>query len=161
MITKIIFFIAFVLVAVFVVSLLKKSKNEILKESIYKKRESIMDPSESAFFFELQKQLPNGYHIFPKMRIADIIETKSGKGYYRKRDKILPKHVDFLVCDSYFKPIVAIELNGSYHNNPNQQEKDFIKKEIFEDAKLPLETINVGVEFNQAIKKIADLLLHN
>src|SRR3989339_112268 len=91
MITKIIFFIVFILLAVFAVSLLKKYDKENRKESIYKKRESVMNKSESAFFFELQKQLPNGYHIFPKMRIADIIETESGKGYYKLRDKILPK----------------------------------------------------------------------
>ena len=154
MIIKIILFTIFVLVAVFAVSLLKKSKNKIKKESIYKKRESVMNKSESAFFFELQKQLPSGYHIFPKMRIADIIETENGKGYYKMRDKILPKHVDFLICDSYFKPIVAIELNGGYHNNPNQQEKDSIKKEIFKSAGLSLETVNVGIDFSQLITKI-------
>jgi hypothetical protein len=145
----------------FILKYFKRNNTAKIKESIYKKRESVMNKSEEAFFFELQKQLPNGYHIFPKMRIADIIETESGKGYYKLRDKILPKHVDFLICDFYFKPIVAIELNGGYHNGPSQQEKDSIKKEIFNDAKLPLKTINVGVEFNKVIKEITTVLLHN
>lgn len=146
-----------VLIAVFVVPLLKKKdvkNNESRKESIYKKRQSVMNRSEEAFFFELQKQLPNGYYIFPKMRIADIIETVSGKDYYLKRNKILPKHVDFLVCDSYFKPVVAIEVNGSSHNRLDRTKRDVLVNEIFKDAQLPLETINVGSNFNESILKI-------
>lgn len=113
-----------------------------------------MNRSESAFFFELQKQLPQGYYIFPKMRIADILETVSGKGYYHMRNGILPKHIDFLVCDPYFKPVVAIEVNGGYHNTSSQQGKDQIKKEILESAGLYFETVNVGSDFNQSITKI-------
>lgn len=153
--TQIIIFFAFVLAAVFIILLLNKS-DDSRKESIYKKRSSVMNRSESAFFFELQKQLPHGYYIFPKMRIADILETVSGKGYYHMRNGILPKHIDFLICDSYFKPIVAIEVNGGYHNNPNQQEKDHIKKKILENAGLSFETVNVGSDFSQSIAKIKE-----
>lgn len=115
-----------------------------------------MNRSESAFFFELQKQLPHGYYIFPKMRIADIIETVSGKGYYHMRNGILPRHIDFLVCDSYFKPIVAIEVNGGYHNNPTQQVKDEAKKEIFKNAGLEFEVVNVGSDFSYSITRIKE-----
>ncbi|MFA5791666.1 MAG: DUF2726 domain-containing protein [Candidatus Paceibacterota bacterium] len=154
MLIPIIFFIVVILIAVFLVPYLKQPRADSRKESIYKKRSSVMNRSESAFFFELQKQLPHGYYIFPKMRIADILETVSGKGYYHMRNGILPKHIDFLVCDSYFKPIVAIEVNGGYHNNPNQQEKDNVKKEIFKSAGLSFETVNVGSDFSQSIAKI-------
>lgn len=150
----IIFFIVVVLIAVFLVPYLKKPRTDTRKESIYKKRQSVMNRSESAFFFELQKQLPNDYYIFPKMRIADILETVSGKDYYLMRNKILPKHIDFLVCDSYFKPVVAIEVNGSYHNSPSQQGKDQSKKQILESAGLSFETVNVGSDFSQSIVKI-------
>lgn len=33
-----------------------------------------MNKTEAALFFELQKQLSHGYHIFPNMRLADIID---------------------------------------------------------------------------------------
>jgi hypothetical protein len=149
-----IFFIVVVLLAIFLIPRLQQPRTDNRKESIYKKRSSVMNRSESAFFFELQKQLPHGYYIFPKMRIADILETVSGKGYYHMRNGILPKHIDFLICDSYFKPVVAIEVNGGYHNTPNQKKKDSIKREIFMSAGLPLETINVGSDFSQSINRI-------
>lgn len=128
-------------------------------KSVYKKRPSVMNKSEEAFFFELKKQLPEGYYIFPKMRIADILETVSGKDYYLLRNKILPKHIDFLICDSYFKPVVAIEVNGGYHNTESQKEKDSIKREIFSNAKLSFETVNVGTDFSESIAKIKESLV--
>lgn len=150
----IISFIVVVLVSVFLIMRFQKIRIDSRKESVYKKRSSVMNRSESAFFFELQKQLPQGYYIFPKMRIADILETVSGKGYYHMRNGILPKHIDFLICDPHFKPVVAIEVNGGYHNNPNQKEKDSIKREIFTKAGLPLETVDVGSDFSYSIAKI-------
>lgn len=124
------------------------------KESVYKKRESVMNGSEKAFFFELQKQLPQGYFIFPKMRIADMIETKNGRGFYFKRNRILPKHVDFLVCDSYFRPKLAIELNGGSHRGNDRVESDRIKKEVFAEVDIPLEVVNVGQDFSESVNKI-------
>lgn len=141
-------------IAIFILPRLKDFKTDNRKESIYKTRTSVMNSSESAFFFELQKQIPQGYYIFPKMRIADILETKNGKDYYHMRNKILPKHIDFLVCDSNFKPIIAIEVNGGYHNSQNQQKKDLEKIDIFKDAGLILETIKVGENFHESIERI-------
>jgi hypothetical protein len=158
MLLSIIFLIAVLSLAVFLIPKLQPTRVDNRKESIYKKRSSVMNRSESAFFFELQKQLPHGYYIFPKMRIADIIETVNGRGYYHMRNSILPKHIDFLICDSYFKPIVAIEVNGGYHNKPNQKEKDLIKKEIFENSGLRFETINVGTNFHEFIRHIKALI---
>ncbi len=158
MIIPIIFLIVVALIAVFLIPKLQEPHVDNRKESIYKKRSSVMNRSESAFFFELQKQLPHGYYIFPKMRIADILETVNGKGYYHMRNSILPKHIDFLICDSYFKPVVAIEVNGGYHNSPIQQEKDTIKGEIFKSAGMYFETVTVGADFSQSIRRMKENL---
>jgi len=113
-----------------------------------------MDKREEAFFFELRKQLPEGYFVFPKMRIADIIETTNGKGYYIHRNEILPKHIDFLICNASFHPILAIELNGSSHGREDRKESDYEKKEIFKSAGLPLEFIEVGTDFPSDVKNL-------
>jgi len=122
-----------------------------------------MNRSEQAFFYELQKQLPNGYHIFPNMRIADFIDAVDGPGFYYRRNRILPKHIDFLVCDHYFRPVVAIEVNGSSHRRPDRIDRDEQVKQIFEDAKLPLEFVNVGTNFAENIARIKtsiDTMVH-
>lgn len=128
---------------------------------MYRKRSSIMNNSERAFFFELHKQLPPGYYVFPNMRIADMIDAISGRGFYYRRNKILPKHIDFLICDSYFKPVVALELNGASHHRPDRIERDELVRKIFEDAKLPLEFVNVGTGFAQVIERISATYLKN
>ena len=120
----------------------------------YKKRYSVMNKSEAAFFFELEKQLPAGYHIFPKMRIADLMDAVDGRGFYFRRNQILPKHVDFVVCDDKFRPMVAIEVNGDSHQRPDRIARDDLVKEIFADAQIPLEMVNVGASFEERTKRI-------
>jgi hypothetical protein len=117
-----------------------------------------MNGSERAFFFELQKQLPQGFYAFPNMRIADMLEAIDGKGFYKRRNEILPKHIDFLICDSYFKPVLALELNGSSHRRIDRIERDGRVKEIFEDAGLHLEFIQVGASFQREIERILAIL---
>lgn len=146
--------IAIVLViAAVIFSLLNEAKDNPSIQQ-YRVRASVMNKSEQAFFYELQRQLPSGYHIFPNMRIADIINAVDGKGFYNRRNKILPKHIDFLVCDRHFKPIVAIEVNGSSHRRPDRVERDGLVKEVFADAKLPLEFVDVGTSFAESIGRI-------
>ena len=122
--------------------------------SRYRTRSSVMNKSERAFFFELQKQLPQGYYIFPNMRIADFIDAVDGSGFYNRRNKILPKHIDFLICDQYFKPIVAVEVNGSSHRRADRVERDELVRKIFADANLPLEFVDVGTNFEQSVSKV-------
>jgi hypothetical protein len=124
------------------------------RTSEYRKRATILNNSERAFFYELKKQLPSGYHVFPNMRIADMIQAVDGKGFYGRRNKILPKHIDFLICDAYFRPVLAIEVNGSSHRRVDRMERDELVRSIFADAKLPLEFIDVGTNFAESINRI-------
>lgn len=117
----------------------------------YRKRNTLLDKREKRFFLELQSQLPNGYYVFPKMRIADILDATEGYGHRYRINKILPKHVDFVICDSEFRPIVAIELNGTSHQRQDRIERDKLVKEIFAVAGMPLEVVNVGTDFSQSI----------
>ncbi len=126
----------------------------------YKKKFRIMNSSESALFFELRRQLPQTYYVFPNIRIADVVDVVNGQGFYKRRYKVLPRHVDFVVCDQDFKPIVVIELNGGYHNRLDQQGKDKEKKAIFEEAQLPLVVLSVGESFVDAVKKIIEDNIH-
>ena len=53
----------------------------------YKKKFRIMNGSESALFFELRKQLPQSYYVFPNMRIADVVDVINGQGFYKRQTK--------------------------------------------------------------------------
>ena len=122
----------------------------------YKLRPSVMNASEAAFFFELKKQLPAGYYIFPKIRVIDFIDPNSKE--YSWRNKIWAKHVDFLVCDTTLKPALAIEVNGGSHNRSERIESDDTKRAIFHHVNLPLEFVNVGTSFADSIARIITAL---
>ncbi len=126
--------------------------------SMYKKRYRLMNNSESSFFHVAKKSLPEGYFIFPKMRIADIIETKNGKGYYKQRNKILPKHVDFVVCDKELRTMCAIEIDGKSHNNPKKIERDELVEYIFESVGIPLVRVQVGGSFEKVCNEMRQYL---
>ncbi len=163
-----IYFIVLVIIIILILIVRKRhEKKNLSNVSIlnnfqikYKAKESIMSRSESAFFLELQKQFSQDYYIFPKIRVADILDIPNGHEYYKMRNLALPRHVDFVVCNKYFKPLVAIELNGESHNKIKQQESDLIKKGIFEDCGLTLETVNVGSNFVSSITEIKNHLIN-
>jgi hypothetical protein len=113
-----------------------------------------MNKCELAFFYELRKQLPDSYHICTNMRIADMMDATAGVGFYKRRNAILPKHVDFLICDAYFRPVVAIEVNGYSHRRPDRVERDKQVKTIFSHAELPLVFVDVGTNFAKSIAEI-------
>ena len=116
----------------------------------YKLRQNFFNKSEEALFFELKKFLPPEYHIFPKVRIIDFIEPTNSD--YKWRNKIWSRHIDFLICDKYFKPIFAIELNGKSHLDPKRADSDNLKKQLFRDVNLPLEIIEVGEDFSSSVQ---------
>ncbi len=120
----------------------------------YRVRSALMTNSEAAFLYELRKQLPQDFYIFPKMRVADVLETQRGFGYERRRNKVLPKHVDFTICDRHFRPVVSIELNGKSHQSLRQQQSDSAKQYAFKSAGFPLEVVEVGAEFSKEIVQI-------
>ncbi len=130
-------------------------KGQTHAEPQYRKRPFVMNQGEAAFFHELRKQLPIEYHIFPKMRIADILETTAhGRDYYIQRNKILPKHVDFLICDAHLHPVMALELNGGSHDRAERAASDTFKVAAFTAAALPLEVVKVGQHFEEQIKSL-------
>src|SRR5262245_9353477 len=99
--------IAVILLAVFIAYIVRSSGSAVsqvppTRIPVFRSIPCVMNRSEAAFYHELRRQLPNGYYIFPKMRIADFISAVDGRGFYQRRNYILPKHIDFLVCDSYF-----------------------------------------------------------
>ncbi len=125
---------------------------------MYQMRYRLMNNSESSFFHLLQKHLPDEFHVFPKMRIADIIKTRNGKGYYKQRNKILPKHVDFVVCNENLKPVCAIEVDGKSHDNPVRQDRDDLVEYIFAAVQLQLKRVKVGSDFEAIAKELAQAL---
>ena len=90
----------------------------------------------------LQQAVGNNDAIFGKVRVADVVEPKSGHGRSARQkafNKISAKHFDFLLCDKEELSVAcAIEMDDGSHNSKRRQDRDKFLKEVFEAAGVPL-----------------------
>ena len=116
----------------------------------YTTRDSLLTRSELKFYRVLVKAVSADWEIFAMVRIADLMRVKKGTRQYRKwLNKILAKHVDFVICDSEnLVPLVAIELDDASHNRPDRIERDKLVNEIFQSAGMPLLRIRTAKDYS-------------
>ncbi len=120
----------------------------------YRLRRSLMNSSEAAFMHELTRTLPAGYQAFPKVRMIDFLEPTKGKGTVGRRNRIWAKHVDLLVCDATFRPVLAIEVNGGSHRAPHRKARDQFVARVYEEVGLLFEEVRVGADFGAECERI-------
>jgi len=132
----------------------KDEKKEVAKMP-YRLRNTVFNGSEQALYVELKKQLGDRYEIFTKVRIIDFVEVPKGSNNYAKwRNKIWAKHVDFLLCDKNFKPVIAVELDGKSHLKESRVKRDEFVKGVYEKVGVRFERVLVGDIFSDSVSKI-------
>lgn len=99
-------------------------------------------------------------YLFPQVALHSIIKlTELGEHYDLDTDlfftrKYLSKSVDFLICSleiresiSYnatshkeylYKPLLAVEIDGSFHKSDDQTARDKVKNAVFDAIGIPL-----------------------
>lgn len=119
----------------------------------YASVEAVLDKWEKEFYFVLKNTLDKrGYEIFPKIRMADFLKVKNVKDnslWWKEQNKILRKHVDFLICDDKnFLPLLVIELDGYSHSKKENAHRDKFKNEALEIAGVPLLRVTIQNVYN-------------
>ena len=111
----------------------------------YRARGKLVTKSELRFYKSLYKAVQDDFEIFAMVRIADLLQVEKGTPNYRKwLNKILAKHVDFVLCDpGSLEPRICIELDDRSHQRPDRIERDAFVDHAFESAGLPLLRIEV------------------
>lgn len=102
----------------------------------------VFTAAEINFLRALDNAMPDGYRVFGKMRIADVILPKKGldrKNWQKGFWQISSKHFDFVVCDSFtLEPVLVIELNDSSHYRKDRISRDRVVGAVCESASLPI-----------------------
>jgi len=146
MTTQIIIFIAFVLIAVFVVSLLKTPKEKAFEKLPYK-RKNIMTEAELNFFRQLEEKYSSQYYIIPQVLLSSIVDVDLPKRFFAYRgyrSKIDKKTIDFVLFDKQnYNPVLAIELDDSSHLRADRQIRDHFIDEILN--KIGVKIIHVKI----------------
>ncbi len=86
---------------------------------------------------------PVGAHVFPKVRVADVVSL-NGLGLTQEQFSYgLKSHFDFLVTDKEYSPLFSVEYDGEWHKRDTAQIKhDAMKGIICDRANHSLLRIN-------------------
>lgn len=119
----------FLLIALIIRFLKSKLKNNVFEDK-YKKRISIMTPTEQSFFRQLQQEYGEKYYIFPQINLDKLLDVEGGKNNYRARNRIAQKSVDFVLADKEtLSTQLIIELDDWTHSLKIRKQRDeFVKK---------------------------------
>jgi len=109
----------------------------------------LLTPAELSFFHVLERLVVPRYRVSSKVRLADLFDVKRLPGHRAALNKIIAKHVDFVVCEpATSKVLVAIELDDRSHEREDRIERDHFVNELFASNGLPLLRIPVEWSYN-------------
>lgn len=106
----------------------------------YEKRRWLFSKAEKSFYLVLRDCVPDGYVLFAKVRLADVLSVASGTTSRQSHvNRIDRKHVDFLLCDQqWLEPRLAIELDDRSHERQERRERDSFLEQASAAAGLKL-----------------------
>lgn len=124
----------------------------------YQARGQLVTKSELRFYKSLQKAVQDDWEIFAMVRIADLLRVEKGEPNRRKwLNKILAKHIDFVLCDpGSLEPICCIELDDPSHNRKDRIERDIFVNDAFASADLPL--LRIATQSSYRSREIRELI---
>lgn len=118
----------------------------------YRLQDSFLTPAEQDFYRVLVPAVAAWAIVFAKVRLGDLFKTVTPdrKEWYRARNRIERKHVDFVLVDrETLQPLLGIELNDRSHQRKERQERDRQVIRTFAAAELPLVGIAVRAGYAQ------------
>ena len=132
------------------------------EQTPYSRRRRLVTRSELAFYRVLRDAVDNEWEIFAMVRIADLLSVPKGTENHRSwLNKILSKHIDFVICDKDSLEVLAgIELDDPTHLKPARMQRDKFVNAAFDDAGLPLLRIPTADEYEASeIRKMLDQVI--
>src|SRR3972149_8571462 len=124
----------------------------------YRKRDYLLTAAERSFHGVLRQVVEDSHHIAWKVRMADLIFIPAGTSdRQRHLNRILSKHLDFVLCDSESSaPLLAIELDDSSHRESRRRQRDSFVDAALSAAGLPL--LRVPARRSYVPRELAELI---
>jgi hypothetical protein len=144
--------IAFIVVCLIAIAFLNlRPRTENAPRSYpYQLRENFLSNAERSFYEVLYRAVGSDYEIFPKVRLADIVQVKPGTETWQSYfNQINQKHVDFLLCTAdTLTPALVIELDDRSHLAPKTKVTDEFRDKVFRAAGLTTLRVPVRAIYN-------------
>ena len=111
----------------------------------------------------MDRNIPSNIEIHCNVRVRDLLEPEVDKKINLdvKNDRTIALwHVDYVLVEKETQKIVlAIELDDSFHNEPDKKKKDAWKDRILKESKVNSIRVPLNDIYNPSIiKKIIDSL---
>jgi very-short-patch-repair endonuclease len=120
----------------------------------FRKRFLLSKPEK--YFYNILREVFTNHTILAKVRLADLVEANRLHPSWRANfNRICSKHIDFVICDAWLSPLLAVELDGSSHKRVDRQHRDELVDRILRDASL--EIVHVRRQnryFHQEVRKL-------
>ncbi len=130
----------------------------------YDLRNSLLTKREMDFYIILKAILAHSsFTIAIKPRIADFIgvafnQKSNPSAFWHYFNQISSKHVDFLICNDFMKPVLAIELDDNSHDRSDRVERDSFVNGLYGIVGLKVFRIN-EYSFNSLQTLLSEFLL--
>lgn len=117
----------------------------------YKREPALFSPAERSFLGVLDQVLGSEYRVFGKVRIADLIKPDNGAGRQAALNRIIARHVDFVVCDpGNLSVIGVVELDDKSHDRDSRRRRDALVDGAFGSAGIPIARFPARMGYNLA-----------
>jgi len=115
----------------------------------YRVRDDFLSPAELSFYHVVTTAAAQRATICPKVGLGDIFFVSRPHENRAAFNRIIQKHVDFLVCEPRtMKPLFGIELDDASHARADRQARDEFVRQVFAAASLPLLRFPVQRSYN-------------
>ncbi len=106
----------------------------------YTRRHYLLSQAEREFFAVLDDVTPPDWHIFPQVRLANLVLVPKGTRNWQSHfNRVAAKCVDFVICDpDTVSPRLVIELDDASHDRPDRQARDQFVDAVLASAELPI-----------------------
>ena len=106
----------------------------------YRRRDYLLTAAERSFYEVLCNVTESELHVFPKVRLADLVWMPKGTANRQAHfNRIQSKHVDFVLCDrEKLAPVLVIELDDASHEEASRRDRDTFVDTALIAAGLPI-----------------------
>ena len=106
----------------------------------YTRVPALLTRAEQEFFAVLREAIPSGWHLFPQVRLANLINVERRARFNKTHFyRIQAKCVDFVLCEPHgLAPQLVIELDDSSHQLAHRQARDAFVDAALASAGLPI-----------------------
>jgi hypothetical protein len=128
----------------------------------YRLREDFLSPTELSYYQILNSVLGSKAAVCAKVRLADLLYVMRGEKRRSHLNRIISKHIDFLICEvSTMKPVLAIELDDSSHGKKRRKARDEFLNQAMDASGLPLLRVKAQRQYSrqQVVEQLKPFLM--